>query len=428
MAYFEDPISDGIFAATFTYESGPLSYTDFPHTDEPVFILGEQYSVLYDLAEIRDDVTSRLWFTYRRGFPNIGGTGPSCDTGWGCMLRCGQMMLAQALVNRHLGRGWRWHSSSSKDERYRRILEMFMDKKSSYFSIHQIASMGVSEGKTVGQWFGPNTVAQVLKKLVVYDEWSSLAVHVAMDNSVIMDDIKCLCKCKHGDDLGKCSIRQGSKRHQAGQRRQDRDYISFTTSSDTSSSALNSPPEHSPRSVDLGTWKPLLLFIPLRLGLTDTNVVYVESLKKCLSLKQSIGMIGGKPNHAHWFIGYMGDELVYLDPHTTQMVVEADDINISDESYHCQYSSRMKILDLDPSIALGFYCSTEADFEDLCGDLRQFVTNRQTSAMFELHKERPLHWPPYEPYTLKATANPKEYDVVDKPACDSDDDFEIVDY
>lgn len=35
----------------------------------------------------------------------LGGTGPSSDAGWGCMLRCGQMILGQALVCSHLGRG-----------------------------------------------------------------------------------------------------------------------------------------------------------------------------------------------------------------------------------------------------------------------------------------------------------------------------------
>ena len=38
-------------------------------------------------------------------FLYLGGTGPTTDQGWGCMLRCGQMMLAQALICRHLGRG-----------------------------------------------------------------------------------------------------------------------------------------------------------------------------------------------------------------------------------------------------------------------------------------------------------------------------------
>jgi hypothetical protein len=50
--------------------------------------------------------------------------------------------------------------------------------------------MGVSERKEIGEWFGPNTVAQVLKKLVVYDEWSRLAVHVALDNLLIDADVR----------------------------------------------------------------------------------------------------------------------------------------------------------------------------------------------------------------------------------------------
>ena len=48
----------------------------------------------------------------------------------------------------------------------------------------------------------------------------------------------------------------------------------------------------------------------------------------------------------------LGEELVYLDPHTTQMSEDLGTKNSNDESYHCCHSSRMKILDLDPSIAL----------------------------------------------------------------------------
>lgn len=49
--------------------------------------------------------------------------------------------------------------------------------------------MGVSEGKDVGHWYGPNTVAQVLKKLAAFDRWSNIAVHVALDNTVVKEDI-----------------------------------------------------------------------------------------------------------------------------------------------------------------------------------------------------------------------------------------------
>ena len=48
-------------------------------------------------------------------------------------------------------------------ESYKKILKLFEDKKTAVYSIHQLAQMGVSEGKEIGQWFGPNTVAQVLK-------------------------------------------------------------------------------------------------------------------------------------------------------------------------------------------------------------------------------------------------------------------------
>lgn len=116
-----------------------------------------------DISTIRQDVTSKIWCTYRKSFVPIGGVdGLTTDKGWGCMLRCGQMVLAQALVNTHLGRNWFWEPET-KDPVYLKILRRFEDRRQAPFSIHQIAQMGASEGKEVGQWFGPNTVAQVLK-------------------------------------------------------------------------------------------------------------------------------------------------------------------------------------------------------------------------------------------------------------------------
>lgn len=48
-----------------------------------------------------------------------------------------------------------------------------------------------------------------------------------------------------------------------------------------------------------------------------------------------------------------GEELIYLDPHTTQPAVEpCEDGKVPDETYHCQHPPcRMHICELDPSIA-----------------------------------------------------------------------------
>ena len=63
----------------------------------------------------------------------------------------------------------------------------------------------------------------------------------------------------------------------------------------------------SPTLPDEFTFRPLLLFIPLRLGQEKFNMIYYDALKACFSLPQCVGIIGGKPRHALWFIGCHGE-------------------------------------------------------------------------------------------------------------------------
>lgn len=51
---------------------------------------------------------------------------------------------------------------------------------------------------------------------------------------------------------------------------------------------------------------------------------------------------------------YTGDELIFLDPHTTQTFVDTEENGmVDDQTFHClQSPQRMNILNLDPSVAL----------------------------------------------------------------------------
>lgn len=350
---------------------------DIPQTKDPVWILGKKYNAIDEINKIRQEIQSKLWFTYRRSFVPIGGDeGLTTDRGWGCMLRCGQMVLGQALITLHLGRDWVW-DSECKDSTYLRILNKFEDRRQAPFSIHQIALMGASEGKAVGQWFGPNTVAQVLKKLVKFDDWTGLTIHVALDNAVIISDIQKLCYVENKNKVNR-------------------------------------------------DWTPLLLIVPLRLGLNEINPIYINGLRKCFQFKQSLGVIGGKPNLALYFIGCVGDEVIYLDPHTTQRAGSVDGKSTGeqielDSTYHCKYASRINILSMDPSVAVCFFCKTESDFNELCSEIKSQLIEPEKQPLFEIAFNKPKEWRPME--KMKgATASSH----LDDTAVDSDQEFEIL--
>ncbi|CAD5228168.1 unnamed protein product [Bursaphelenchus okinawaensis] len=320
-----------------------------PKFDEFTYLMGKCYCSS-DKEQINAAAKALCWFTYRTNFPAIGGDGPTTDKGWGCMLRCGQMLMAEALKTVHLGRGWEW-TEKSPEENYRRLIRMFQDKRTSLFSLQQIAQMGVSEGKRMCEWFGPNTIAQCLKKLAIYDDWSQIAVHVAMDNLLIASDVSTLAKTPWRD---------------------------VTAPDDEKRQKLTS-------SNDEREQRPVLILVPLRLGLTTINRAYLPSLQAFFKLPQCCGIVGGRPNHAVFFIGFSGEELYYLDPHTAQTTVDLDkkketspsfeDVRPESPNFEVLRPEEANSSDEEPEVL-----ATQADIEDL--EIEEDNSNGSTS-----HKE-----------------------------------------
>lgn len=57
-------------------------------------VLGQQKS---SKAECMATIKETIWITYRSNFPELMESNHISDTGWGCMIRVGQMLLASAL-------------------------------------------------------------------------------------------------------------------------------------------------------------------------------------------------------------------------------------------------------------------------------------------------------------------------------------------
>ncbi|KAL7672240.1 hypothetical protein ACOME3_007133 [Neoechinorhynchus agilis] len=285
-----------------------------------VWLCGEKESLNCSKAEeiFEKEILKRYWFTYRRGFSFRCKNGKeiSTDAGWGCMLRCGQMILAEAI--RRMG-------LISDDTK---MIALFDDCEACRFSINNILQereMDLSVESRVDEWFGPNMISQILKRLC--SDGAFLYVHVAMDNTIVLDKFVNL------------------------QRKQ------------TSLS------------------KPLLLLIPLMVGISEFDKRRSATLKRLLRNDCSVGFIGGRPKHALFFFGLWGtDNLLYLDPHTLQQCTFGNGEK-RNETFHCRDCSYISFEKLDPSLALGFVCDNVQSFNQL---IRELSTIIQEDA---LHKE-----------------------------------------
>ncbi|KAF2155154.1 hypothetical protein K461DRAFT_311460 [Myriangium duriaei CBS 260.36] len=277
-----------------------------------------------------DDVDTRIWLTYRSGFAAIAkSTDPAAsgamsfatrlkqlgnqsgftsDTGWGCMIRSGQSLLANTLAMLELGREWR---RGEQLENERKLLALFADDNSAPFSIHRFVDHGASAcGKHPGEWFGPSATARCIQQLTNSHHPANLRVYVRPDDSDIYED-------------------------------------SFLATAQSSSQ-----------------FQPTLILLGTRLGIDRINPVYHAALSRILTCPQSVGIAGGRPSSSHYFVGVQGNSYFYLDPHYTRSFLHKNPTLEDVASCHTRRLRKIDVAEMDPSMLLGFLIRSEAEWRD----------------------------------------------------------------
>lgn len=292
-----------------------------------------------------EDFESRLWLTYRSNFPPIpksidptassnisfsvrlkslsNTAGFTSDTGWGCMIRSGQSILANTLALLHSGRDWRCSHPSQDQQHFlseKHLISLFADHPNAPFSIHNFVSHGATHCNThPGQWFGPSATAKCIEALASSHAPSNLRVYVTGDGPDIYES-ELLRIAKRGGD----------------------------------------------------TFLPTLLLVGTRLGIERVTPVYRDALAASLKMPQAVGIAGGRPSSSHYFIGVQetqaGMSFFYLDPHTTRPALpyHEDVEKYTEEDVKTCHTRRLRrcgVEEMDPSMLIAFLFKNQDEWE-----------------------------------------------------------------
>jgi len=339
----------------FPIPSNIVMFTESAETEAEV----EQEQFLLDFK-------SKIWCSYRRDFDNIGNTKFTSDSGWGCMLRSGQMVLAAALTRHFLGPKWRLGQIGENPEsakKYNMILSWFLDQQGpiSPYSLPNLSIKGMKFDTPIGQWHGPTTTAFILRKLINQHSPGGLKAYVSQDATVYRSEVAKLC-------------------------------------------------QKQPKSDD---WESVIILLPVRLGV-ELNFSYLPFLAETFKFPQSLGFAGGKigpsltsvltfgklrtqrATRSMYFVAVDDKNgLYYLDPHKTQDAVRLESLENATagdfNSYHYLLSPKKTTIDqIDPSLMFGFYCRNKEDFEDFCQRVETLAETKKPP-IFVIGNKRPVY-------------------------------------
>ena len=374
----------------FKYNLISLNYKFSTKDKSIIHIFNKSFSQVNE-EFMNKKINSIIKFTYRNDYkPQINSKNNSIynsDCGWGCMIRSSQMILARALYKIFKYEEKQKGKIIDKNYLLKSVIYFFLDnnlkliqnekgktntyygmenyitKLKSYneknifgtkreicsieppFSIQKICIIGEILGKTCGEWFSDFDLPKIYNLI---NEPFNVLPNVKINHYNSNLELSHL--------IERCLKEMPKEKEDSKEKFivfNDKKYI------------FN---------------KMGIIFISIRLGLESISSEYYPAIKKLFECKEFIGFIGGKVNSASYFIGYINNDLLFIDPHYNQKSVnDLETEGIS--SYINKTIYKLPLTNLQTALTLCFLCR---DMEEYINFLRfcKIVSNDSVSAFY----------------------------------------------
>jgi len=252
---------------------------------------------------------SFIWMTYRSNFKSLLdilqeyinegkldklGKSLCTDNGWGCSIRVGQMALSNALIRYFFDKGFSYsllNKENVEGSLYEKVILDFWDNgkgKEHPFSIQNFCEMGLNYDKLPGEWLNQTTVAYILRDLNLKYAPYDIDIVLCGNGIIYKDD---LITSEVLEDVNDFEVIK------------EEEYDEF---------------EKAQKKADPGK----IIFASCTLGMKVPDRMYLKRMQELFTFPQLIGFMGGRRNEALFFVGYQGDDLIFLDPHFVQVMIE----------------------------------------------------------------------------------------------------------
>jgi hypothetical protein len=284
------------------------------------------------------------------------------DCGWGCMVRCCQMMLSRGFIKKKL-----YDISLSENnheikynEIRKEILMLFYDKFLNLEKmlindqICKICKKLLDEKKELVEVIPPYSIyiLTILGRCpkVFTSDLKMISCFVKINKTLFNDYIR-MIYFNDGTVYKKQLFSTFCKKKQNEEITKNEKFLEFNSEK---------------YIFDKGG----LIFITVKLGVRKIESYYREMIPKLfVNLHNNIGFVSGKKKRAFYFIGIIGDKLIFADPHLNQKIDE-DEQNFP--TYIVNDLFLMSIKELSSEMTVGVAIFSLEELEQFLLDMEWF--------------------------------------------------------